>query len=281
MDCVGGAGAPPAGVETCAWRPQAASETRAIAPANRRGEVDGMLVSLDVNLPARLASAPDLPENNAFMPPRIHDISLPVASGGLIYPGNPPIEIASVSAMAAGASSNGSRISFGSHTATHVDAQHHMIDGGWTVDQMKLDVLIGPALLVRFPDDVLSITAAGLADLDLTGVERILFATRNSTFNRETEFRRDYTFVAPDAADLLVAKGIKLVGVDYLSIEQFRSGHHKTHKNLLGADVIIIEGLALGDVPAGRYELICLPLSLPGLDGAPARAVLRELTPTI
>lgn len=215
------------------------------------------------------------------MPPRIHDISLPVASGGLIYPGNPPIEIASVSAMAAGASSNGSRISFGSHTATHVDAQHHMIDGGWTVDQMKLDVLIGPALLVRFPDDVLSITAAGLADLDLTGVERILFATRNSTFNRETEFRRDYTFVAPDAADLLVAKGIKLVGVDYLSIEQFRSGHHKTHKTLLGADVIIIEGLALGDVPAGRYELICLPLSLPGLDGAPARAVLRELTPTI
>ena len=214
------------------------------------------------------------------MAPRIHDISLPIVAGGLIYPNNPPIQVEVASAMSAGASSNGSRISFGSHTATHVDAQHHMIDGGWTVDRMKLDVLIGPALLMRFPDDVMSITAAHLAGVDLKGVTRILFGTRNSGFNRETEFHKDYTFVAPDAAELLVSKGVKLVGVDYLSIEQFRSGHHKTHKTLLGADVIIVEGLSLGAVPAGRYELICLPLSLPGLDGAPARAVLRELPTT-
>jgi arylformamidase len=214
------------------------------------------------------------------MPPRIHDISLPILAGGLIYPNNPPIQVEPASAMSAGASSNGSRISFGSHTATHVDAQHHMIDGGWTVDEMKLDVLIGPALVVRFPDDVMSITAAHLARIDLDGVTRILFATRNSGFNRETEFHKDYTFVAPDAAELLVSKGVKLVGVDYLSIEQFRSGHHKTHKTLLGADVIIVEGLSFTGVAAGRYELICLPLSMPGLDGAPARAVLRDLPTT-
>lgn len=211
------------------------------------------------------------------MAPRIHDISLPIVTGGLIYPNNPPIDIASVSAMSAGASSNGSRISFGSHTATHVDAQHHMIDGGWTVERMSLETLIGPALVVRFPDDVMSITAAHLETVDFTGVHRVLFATRNSGFNRDREFHKDYTFVAPDAAELLVKKGIKLVGVDYLSIEQFKSGHHKTHKTLLGADVIIIEGLSLAAVPAGKYELICLPLLLPGLDGAPARVVLREL----
>lgn len=212
------------------------------------------------------------------MTARIHDISLPIISGGLIYPDNPPIQVEQVSSMAAGASSNGSRISLGSHTATHVDAQHHMIDGGWTVDRMKLDVLIGPALLVRFPDDVRSITAAHLATIDLRGVERVLFATRNSGFNRRATFVADYTYVAPDAADVLVRAGVKLVGVDYLSVEQFKSGHHRTHKTLLGADVIIVEGLALGEPPPGRYELICLPLSLPGLDGAPARAVLRELT---
>jgi arylformamidase len=210
------------------------------------------------------------------MPPRFLDISLPIVSGGLIYPNNPPIEVASASAMAAGASSNSSRISFGSHTATHVDAQHHMIDGGWTVDAMRLETLIGPALVVRFPDDVMSITAAHLEGVDLEGVERILFATRNSGFNRDREFRKDYTFVAPDAAEVLVKRGVKLVGVDYLSIEQFKSGHHKTHKTLLGAGVIIVEGLSFTGVPAGTYELICLPLSLPGLDGAPARAVLRE-----
>src|SRR4051812_2987953 len=220
------------------------------------------------------------PENNDFMAPRIHDISLPIVAGGLIYPNNPPIDIGSASAMSAGASSNSSRISFGSHTATHVDAQHHMIDGGWAVDRMKLETLIGPALVVRFPDDVMSITAAHLATVDFKGVQRVLFATRNSAFNRERDFRPDYTFVAPDAAELLVKNGVKLVGVDYLSIEQFKSGHHKTHKTLLGADVIIIEGLSLGAIAAGTYELMCLPLSLPGLDGAPARAVLRELTPT-
>lgn len=210
------------------------------------------------------------------MTPKIHDISLPIRHGGVIYPNNPPIEIDRVSDMAAGASANGSRISFGSHTATHVDAAHHMIDGAWTVDEMKLDVLIGDALLVRFPDDVMAITAAHLEPLDLGGVERILFATRNSSFNREREFHHDYTYVAPGAAELLVQLGVRLVGVDYLSIEQFKSGHHRTHKTLLGAGVIIVEGLSLSAPPAGRYELICLPLLLHGLDGAPARAVLRE-----
>src|SRR5689334_14951166 len=173
---------------------------------------------------------------------RFHDISLPIVRGGLIYPNNPPIDIEVASSMSAGGSSNSSKITFGSHTATHVDAQHHMIDGGWTVDKMKLDVLIGPALLVRFPPDVMSITADHLASLDLNGVERVLFATRNSGFNRDVAFHKDYTYVAPDAAALLVQKKMKLVGVDYLSIEQFKSGHHKTHKTLLGADVIIIEG---------------------------------------
>src|SRR5436190_10830378 len=186
------------------------------------------------------------------MPPRIHDISLPIVPGGLIYPNNPPIQIEVASAMSAGASSNSSRISFGSHTATHVDAQHHMIDGGWTVDKMRLDVLVGPALLVRFPDDVMSITADHLSLIDLSGVQRVLFATRNSGFNREVEFRKDYTYVAPDAAELLVHKGVKLVGVDYLSIEQFKSGHHRTHKTLLGAGVIIIEGLSFTGISAGR-----------------------------
>jgi arylformamidase len=212
------------------------------------------------------------------MAQRFHDISLPIVRGGLVYPNNPPIDIEAASSMSAGGSSNSSRITFGSHTATHVDAQHHMIDGGWTIDKVKLDVLIGPALLVRFPDDVMSITAEHLANIDLKGVERVLFATRNSGFNHEVAFHTDFTFVAPDAAELLVKNKIRLVGVDYLSIEQFKSGHHRTHKTLLGADVVIVEGLALANVPAGRYELICLPLSLPGLDGAPARAVLREST---
>jgi arylformamidase len=207
--------------------------------------------------------------------PKLYDISLPIESGGVVYPENTPIEIANVKSVASGGSSTISKVSFGSHTATHVDAQSHFLVDGTTVDQIPLDVLIGPALLVRFPDDVMAITAAHLERAGVAGQTRVIFATRNSGFNRDRTFVKDYTYVAPDAAEFLVAQGVKLVGVDYLSIEQFHSGHHKTHKTLLGAGVVIVEGLQLSDPPAGKYELICLPLRLKGLDGAPARAVLR------
>lgn len=207
--------------------------------------------------------------------PKLYDISLPIESGGVVYPENTPIEIATVKSVASGGSSTISKLTLGSHTATHVDAQSHFLVSGAAVDQIPLDVLIGPALLVRFPDDVMAITAAHLESAGVAGQARVLFATRNSGFNRTREFVKDYTYVAPDAAEFLVEHGVKLVGVDYLSIEQFHSGHHKTHKTLLGAGVVIVEGLQLSDPPAGSYELICLPLRLKGLDGAPARAVLR------
>lgn len=208
--------------------------------------------------------------------PKIYDISLPIVSGGVVYPENAPIEIAQVKSVAAGGSSTISKLSFGSHTATHVDAQSHFLVAGATVDEIPLDVLIGPALLVRFPDDVMAITASHLRSAGVAGQTRVLLATRNSGFNRQPKFVQDYTYVAPDAAEYLVEQGVKLVGVDYLSIEQFHSGHGRTHKTLLGAGVVIVEGLQLSEPLVGSYELICLPLRLKGLDGAPARAVLRE-----
>jgi arylformamidase len=209
--------------------------------------------------------------------PKIYDVSLPIVSGGVVYPQNSPIEIAPIKSVAAGGSSTISRISFGSHTATHVDAQSHFIDGGTAVDEIPLEALIGPAKLIRFPDDVMAITAAHLRSVSLSGQTRVLFATRNSVFNREATFVEDFTYVAPDAAEYLVDQGVRLVGVDYLSIEQFHSGHGRTHKTLLGAGVVIVEGLQLSEPAAGMYELLCLPLRLKGLDGAPARAILREL----
>jgi arylformamidase len=209
--------------------------------------------------------------------PKIYDISLPIESGGVVYPENTPIEIATVKSVATGGSSTISRISFGSHTATHVDAQRHFIPTGAAVDEIALDVLIGPALLVRLDPSVMAITAAHVKAANIAGQTRVLFATRNSTYNRDRTFHPDFTYVAPDAAEYLVDQGVKLVGVDYLSIEQFHSGHGRTHKTLLGAGVVIVEGLDLAAPPPGRYELTCLPLRLKGLDGAPARAVLREL----
>lgn len=220
--------------------------------------------------------APD--DLNAHYPSvtRIFDISVPIVSGGLVYPGNPEIRIEAASEVSKGASSNLSLVSFGSHTGTHVDAPKHFFDTGGTVDRLPLNALIGPALVLAFTDDVMSVTAAHLQQHSLEGVERVLLRTRNSGFIRERQFRQDYTFVAPDAAEHLASLGVKLVGVDYLSIEQFHSGHHRTHRTLLERGIVIVEGLDLSDITPGTYAFSCLPLRLEGLDGAPARAVLMR-----
>jgi arylformamidase len=212
--------------------------------------------------------------------PRIYDISVPLRHGGLVYPGNPPISITAQQAISQGAGANVSRLDFGSHTGTHVDAPKHFFDDGPGVDTLPLDLLMGPARLVAFDDGVMSIGEAELAPLDLTGVTRLLLRTRNSAWlaSGSTDFHKDYTYVAPDGAEYLAKIGVRLVGVDYLSVEQFHSGHHRTHRTLLSRSIVIVEGLALAEPPVGDYQLVCLPLRLEGLDGAPARAILTTLS---
>ena len=205
---------------------------------------------------------------------RIFDVSVPIRSGGLVYPGNPEIEISLQQAVAKGASANVSLIRFGSHTGTHADASRHFFDDGQPVDRIPLELLIGPALLLNFDDSLMSIGVNELRPRAIKGHKRILIRTRNSAMLSRPEFVKEYTFLAPDGAQYLVDNGVQLVGVDYLSIEQFHSGHHRTHRTLLGAGVVIVEGLDLSVPPPGEYEFVCLPLRLEGCDGAPARAVL-------
>ena len=207
---------------------------------------------------------------------RIWDVSMPVRNGGLVYPGNPPISISLMQSIAKGDTANVSRLDFGSHTATHVDAPLHFMQGGAGVDELPLDVLIGRARLIAVPDDAMSVGEAELRKHDLTGVTRLLIRTRNSAWlaSGDPEFHKDFTHVAPDGASYLVSIGVRLVGVDYLSVEQFHSAEHRTHRTLLDNGVVIVEGMVLSDPPPGDYDLYCLPLLLAGLDGAPARAVL-------
>lgn len=204
----------------------------------------------------------------------IYDVSLPIVNGGLVYPGNPEIHIEPQQEIAKGGSANVSSLSFGSHTATHVDAPKHFFNDGPGVDKLSLDVLMGPAVLVHAPDDAMAVGEEQLRRHELKGHTRVLIKTRNSRFIRDGQFHQDYTYLAPDGAEYLVSLGMRLVGIDYLSIEQFHSGHHRTHRTLLEAGVIIVEGLDLSTPPAGPYDLRVLPLRLEGLDGSPARAVL-------
>ncbi len=210
---------------------------------------------------------------------RIYDVSLPLSSNTPRYPGDPEIKITQLHNLLTGDSSNLSAIQCGAHAGTHVDAPAHFIQGARRVDSLSLDVLMGEALVVEVPVSNHLIDAALIDQFNLAGTRRVLFKTRNSDFWNETEFRSDFTAIDAGAAQKLVELGIELVGVDYLSIEKFGSEKFETHHILLSRGVVIVEGLDLRKVPAGKYELICLPLRLAegAGDGAPARTVLRTI----
>ena len=212
---------------------------------------------------------------------RIYDVSVPISEKTPTYPGDPGVELSPWAAIKGKDAANVTLLHFGAHTATHVDAPAHFIEGASRVEMMPLDVLVGEARVVEIPEEARAIKASHLSTDELDGATRVLFKTRNSRFWDDTAagFRSDYTYIEPDAARLLVENGVRLVGIDYLSVEAFKPARYETHEVLLSSGVVIIEGLDLRAVAAGAYELICLPLKIAGGlgDGAPARAILRTL----
>jgi arylformamidase len=198
------------------------------------------------------------------------DITVPIREGMVTYPGDPAVKLERVSAIAEGAVANLSRLDFGVHSGTHVDAPLHFIDGAPAAESLPLDVLIGPAAVVDATgvEDVLD--RAALVTLDLpVDATRLLFKTRNSQLWEGSDFAEDFVQLTGDGAELLVERRVRLVGLDYLSV-----GDPDAHRALLGAGVVAVEGLDLREVDPGPYDLLCLPLKIVGSDGAPARTVL-------
>jgi arylformamidase len=211
---------------------------------------------------------------------KIYDVSVPVHEGMPTWPSDPGLSLEFASSFAKGGHSNVTRIAMGAHTGTHMDAPMHFEPDGYGIERLALDVLIGPCRVFDLTGIDGPIDRRALQKCDLRGVTRALFKTRNSDlWARDVhEFDRDFIAVVAGGAEYLVRHGVKLVGVDYLSIEPYGSKDHPVHHMLLRADVVIIEGLNLSEVPAGDYELIALPVKLKGRDGAPARVVLRSQT---
>ncbi len=210
---------------------------------------------------------------------KIYDITFPIGEQTPIYEGDPKVKIDIAHSIKKGDAANVSHICCGVHTATHVDAPVHFVEGARRVHELDLEKLIGKCTVVEIEKNAAAVEARHVENLE--NVERVLFKTRNSDFWNEPEkgFRKDFTYIEPAAARILVEKNIKLVGIDYLSVEKFGSTDFATHITLLKNEVVIIEGLDLRAVSGGDYELICLPLKYVGGagDGAPARTVLREL----
>ncbi len=196
-----------------------------------------------------------------------------------VYEGNAPLSFEFMLDMRKGDGVTLSKYSLGAHSGTHIDAPQHFIRDGAPVDKVPLDPLIGPARVIDIPDSIQAINAAELNRHAWKGAERLIFRTRSSVrgWMSSPTFHHDFAYVAPDAAQLIADAGVKLVGIDYISIEQFGGPAPLTHRILLGKGIPIIEGFALETIAPGDYDLIVLPIKVAGHEGAPARAVMRKI----
>jgi arylformamidase len=208
---------------------------------------------------------------------RFHDISLPITRDLVVYPDDPDIRIEPHSRIEDGDDANVTRLALGSHTGTHVDAARHFFPTGQPVDEIPLERLIGIAHVVHIDERVTAIGADELREAGVRDMRRVLLRTRNSKLLDRPEFQEEFAYLTEAGATYLVEGGVELVGMDYLSVEAFDAEEPAAHLALLSREVVIVEGLDLRAVPVGRYELMCLPLRLAGLDGSPVRAVLRSL----
>jgi arylformamidase len=206
---------------------------------------------------------------------RTYDITLTISPNLPTWPGDPGVKLERVEKIEDGSNANVSRMDMGVHTGTHVDAPYHFLSDGTTVDKLNLSLLTGRAYVLHLPE-VYVITAAVLEEAQIPPrTRRVLFKTRNSDLwvDEEPDFQTDFVGIAEDGAEYLVRRGVKLVGVDYLSVAPYKKSR-PTHERLLEAGVVVVEGLDLSEVSQGRYTLYCLPMKLANSDGAPARAIL-------
>jgi arylformamidase len=205
------------------------------------------------------------------------DVSVPIATGMVHWPGDPEVRVERVQDMAKGDPLTASTLAMSAHSGTHVDAPAHFVRHGLTVDALPVEATVGRARVIAIRDPV-AIRPAELERHRLRRGERVLFRTANSRRCwRGDAFVADYVHLSLDGARFLVARGVRTVGVDYLSVAGFGADLVATHRVLLEARVCVLEGLNLGAVRPGRFELLCLPLRIARGDGAPARALLRPL----
>ncbi len=208
------------------------------------------------------------------------DVTLSISPEMLTWPSDPGVDVVAASRISEGKAANVSELHLGSHTGTHIDPPLHFIADGTPVDLIPLEALIGPAVVADMRHVAKDIGSAELDALELPPrAERILLKTSNSELWKQEspKFPESYVALTSDGADWMVEREVRLVGIDFLSIEHRGTPGHPTHMKLLGAGIVIVEGLNLREVEAGNYELTCLPLKLAGGDGGPARAVLRRL----
>jgi arylformamidase len=208
----------------------------------------------------------------------IYDVSVPITNSMPVWPSDPHVQLTPKSHLSRDQSHTVrlTSIEMGSHTGTHLDAPWHFVPEGRKLNEIPLETLVGPATVFAIHNPT-SIGKSDVENLPLKGVERVLFKTENSKHWGDGKFLEDFVYLEPEAAQILVNRGVRLVGIDYLSIDKFRSEKHPSHFVLLEKNVVIIEGLNLSRVTPGPYRMTALPLNLQDADGAPTRVILENI----
>jgi arylformamidase len=205
---------------------------------------------------------------------KVFDVTVPLRGDLPTYAGEPGVTLDYHKRLERGDPYNVSAISLGSHTGTHIDAPYHFIDGAPTVDEIPLDALVGPCVVAEHDGDA-RVTADDLDRWSLPqDTTRLLIKTRNGSLWDHSQFQEDYIALTVDAARWIVDRGIVLVGIDYMSIEEFGATSFVVHETLLEHNVVIVEWVDLRSVSPGSYQMVCAPLLVAGAEGAPARVLL-------
>lgn len=204
----------------------------------------------------------------------ILDISLPLHQKTITWPNNPPVEIQPLTTTKQGTVLN--KLKLGTHSGTHIDAPNHFIPNGNTVDQIPLEKMIGTCQVINIKSSISKITLSDFKTELIKPRSRILFKTNNSKLLESGKFNPNYTSLSLEVATFLADREIWLVGIDYLSIEEYNNHNHPIHKQLLSKEIVILEGLYLDHVPKGQYHLTCLPINFYNTEAAPCRAILTN-----
>ena len=204
--------------------------------------------------------------------PPIIDISRTISSQAVVYPGDDPLQVESLCSIQPDCPCNITKLGWTTHFLTHVDPPLHFVEDGASLDDIPISRFIGEAVVIAIEGDM--VLASHLAALgELSGLN-LLFKTRNSTKSDTDPFDQNHVYISQEAAEAAVEAGVNLVGIDYISVDQYGNDQYPAHRILLTNNVLILEGLILTDVLPGRYTVIALPLKIAGGDGSPVRAVL-------
>lgn len=209
--------------------------------------------------------------------PTYYDLTAPITESTVVYPGDPCFSSEEVVSLKKGSHFKLCHMHLGNHTGTHIDFPAHVIDGGKTSSDFSIKDLIGSALIIEVPETARSITREFVRSQEsIYKNDFIFFKTANSKIPKQGEFTNRYVYIEPDAAEELILKGIKIVGIDYISVDSYEAETLPVHQALLSKDILIVEGIELAGVPLGRYKVFIIPNNIPNMDGLPVR-VIAEL----